>query len=314
MKFKEIFSSEIVKEIEGIGPNNGKILAAAGIRTLDDLRRADTNQIHQATRISARQLTDWKSAATLRQVIGIDRQIAEVLVKSGIRDLLSLRNAHPKNILKVIEDARKPRKKYNIIPDTYARVITLEKVLMWQCSINVSSPGITQISSPQIAPPFLSSNVEDVEIYIDRDYETRLSTMGSLFIAGRWLYTLEPPDRNNAATNEPATAGRIFPGSYPSFVRTDGSHGWCVELNNVPGRSNIQIHRGNFPKDTTGCILVGLTRENDWVKDSVTAMGIIQSIVESAGEKPAITVHISGIPISEPPPQNPPSSGGGGGW
>lgn len=36
------------------------------------------------------------------------------------------------------------------------------------------------------------------------------------------------------------------------------SHGGCFEITNVPGRTHILIHGGNFPlKDSEGCILVG---------------------------------------------------------
>jgi len=34
-------------------------------------------------------------------------------------------------------------------------------------------------------------------------------------------------------------------------------HGRCFELQSVPDRSNILIHKGNFNKDTKGCILIG---------------------------------------------------------
>ena len=75
---KNIFSSEIVKEIEGVGPKSGKVLANAGVKTLEDFRRADIKRLSEATGINSRRLSNWKSAAVLRQITGIDRQIAEV--------------------------------------------------------------------------------------------------------------------------------------------------------------------------------------------------------------------------------------------
>jgi hypothetical protein len=31
-----------------------------------------------------------------------------------------------------------------------------------------------------------------------------------------------------------------------------------IELSDVPGRSEILIHPGNYPRDTQGCVLLGL--------------------------------------------------------
>lgn len=314
MKQKDIFSSEIVREIEGVGPKNGKILADAGVKTLDDFRRADISRLSKVTGINSRRLSDWKSAAVLRRIIGIDRQVAEVLVKNDIRDLISLRNANPKEILKAIKSAREPRDNYNIIPDTYTKIVTLEKVLMWQCSVtaNYIAPG-------GFGAPAQSPSGAYINIWIDREYETKFSTLGSIFIAGRHIYTLEPPDRNNAATGNYLTAGRILPGSYSSFVRTDGTRGWRIELKNVPARSDIQIHKGSHPEHTWGCILPGMDKGNDRVYDSDTAMKTIKAQVESSGTNPDITVNVCGVPtsiIDEPPPQppSPPPASSGGGW
>lgn len=50
------------------------------------------------------------------------------------------------------------------------------------------------------------------------------------------------------------------PGIYAAHRRlgTENRHGYDVfELEGVPGRSNIQIHIGNFAHDSLGCILVG---------------------------------------------------------
>jgi hypothetical protein len=46
-------------------------------------------------------------------------------------------------------------------------------------------------------------------------------------------------------------------GTYECFRELSPKHGICFELRNVPDRQEIQIHIGNYPKDTLGCILVG---------------------------------------------------------
>ena len=49
-------------------------------------------------------------------------------------------------------------------------------------------------------------------------------------------------------------------GSYVGHVRDDGDKGWRIELDKVNGRDNIQVHLGNWPKDTEGCIFAGYSR------------------------------------------------------
>ncbi|PSR52643.1 hypothetical protein AHMF7605_03430 [Adhaeribacter arboris] len=65
-------------------------------------------------------------------------------------------------------------------------------------------------------------------------------------------YVLELPPRDNVPF-----VSSIPAGTYPVKVRTDGALGWRLELDNVPDRKNVQIHIGNFPKDTIGCLLPG---------------------------------------------------------
>jgi hypothetical protein len=78
-----------------------------------------------------------------------------------------------------------------------------------------------------------------------------------LFIDGhRECYTLEPsksiPEGTYTIT---LYASPRFKMLLPLLIR-------------VPGYDCIEIHPGNFPKDTNGCILVGLTKAVDYVGQS----------------------------------------------
>ena len=46
---------------------------------------------------------------------------------------------------------------------------------------------------------------------------------------------------------------------------------WLPEVMNVPGRTGIRIHAGNYPQDTKGCILIG-ERLSDYIIKSREAM------------------------------------------
>jgi hypothetical protein len=67
--------------------------------------------------------------------------------------------------------------------------------------------------------------------------------------------TLELPWRNNL--ND---ISRIPAGSYTAKTREDGSKGWRIQLNGANPRTLVEIHIGNYPKNTDGCILLGSGR------------------------------------------------------
>lgn len=138
-----------------------------------------------------------------------------------------------------------------------------------------------------------------VRIEIRRGVETDQATTGTMTIGNRTLNFLELPDRNNAATNDYRTAGRISTGTYQAHIRRGGSRGWRLELEGVPGRTEVQIHRGNIPRDTTGCILPGTGRGRNWVNYSREAMNLIREEVENAGEGARIEVIITDPPVEE---------------
>jgi hypothetical protein len=78
--------------------------------------------------------------------------------------------------------------------------------------------------------------------------DTTLTGAGDVRIGS----TLELPWRANQDEISAIPAG-----SYSGHVREDGDKGWRIELDSVKGRTNVQIHLGNWPKDSIGCILLG---------------------------------------------------------
>jgi Family of unknown function (DUF5675) len=105
-----------------------------------------------------------------------------------------------------------------------------------------------------------------MKILVERDTFTPLSTTGKLSIDGAFFcYTLEPVRRIPAGTY--AALVELSPKwttlrKYPFLVPL---------LQDVPGFTAIEIHIGNFPKDTEGCTLVGLDRSADAVLQSEDA-------------------------------------------
>jgi RHS repeat-associated protein len=122
----------------------------------------------------------------------------------------------------------------------------------------------------------------DIEITVARDTSTANSTTDTLSAsAGELgsvnnLYSLEPPLRGPGPVAIP-------PGDYPAHWRTDSGPGLnhqAVELDPLPnGQTNIQIHPGNFPYDTRGCILPGTGRRRDQVTNSRKATKAINDLV-----------------------------------
>jgi hypothetical protein len=64
--------------------------------------------------------------------------------------------------------------------------------------------------------------------------------------------TLELPWKDNKKQNS-----CIPVGTYKVIKHNSPNFGKCFKVLEVPGREDILFHKGNFNKDTKGCILVG---------------------------------------------------------
>ncbi len=77
-------------------------------------------------------------------------------------------------------------------------------------------------------------------------------TLGRLSVGGFQCFTLELPWLENQRG-----VSCIPRGTYKAFKRNSPKNGLVVEFRNVPDRSNIQIHSGNYTRQIEGCVLVG---------------------------------------------------------
>lgn len=93
---------------------------------------------------------------------------------------------------------------------------------------------------------------EDFKITILRQYKGTDCTSGYLLVGDKVkMHALELPWQNNAPFISSIPAG-----TYGGTLRYDHADHWRIELN-VPNRPLVQIHVGNTPANTQGCILVG---------------------------------------------------------
>lgn len=86
---------------------------------------------------------------------------------------------------------------------------------------------------------------------VSRIYQDDL-TLGIMNFKDFRCFTLELPDLDNKSN-----VSCIPEGTYLASKHMSPTKGHCVSIKNVPMRSNILIHVGNFTSDIQGCILVG---------------------------------------------------------
>ena len=105
-------------------------------------------------------------------------------------------------------------------------------------------------------------------ILIIRDEFTDKSVLGKLYLNGEFYgHTLELTWKDNKKS-----VSCIPKGVYEARKRGGDESGKYkyqhIEILDVPDRSLILIHVGNFPKNTKGCVLLGTTRAFNFVGDS----------------------------------------------
>lgn len=114
-------------------------------------------------------------------------------------------------------------------------------------------------------------------------------TLGRLFIKGKSFFTLELPWKDNKPS-----ISCIPPGIYKFKKRFSPNKEMVViELEDVEGRTYIQIHIGNRTSQIEGCILPGLAIKDyndDGIPDVVSSEEAFTKIMELAPENGTIKI------------------------
>lgn len=118
-----------IEEIEGIGPSYAAKLAAAGIKTTDDLLkfccdtkgRTDTSA---KTGVGEGVLLKWANLADLMRIKGVGSEYSELLEAAGVDTVKELRTRNAENLTAKMEEVNAARKLTRAIP-------TLSSVASW---------------------------------------------------------------------------------------------------------------------------------------------------------------------------------------
>ena len=130
---------------------------------------------------------------------------------------------------------------------------------------------------------FTISSLASINLLIIRDTFSEKSTIGRLFLNGEWLCnTLELPYRNNQKSISciPAAEYKVRLRTAKESATRNYLH---LLVQDVKDRSHILVHIGNFPKDTKGCVLVGIGAEQDRVNNSRLAMELLVKEILNLG-------------------------------
>ena len=128
-----------------------------------------------------------------------------------------------------------------------------------------------------------------MRIEVLRDAFSSKSTGSRISLDGvHECFGLEPP-----VLDGDVKPRAIPDGTYRVTIRWSQKHKRDVpHVEDVPGFEEIEIHIGNFPNDTKGCLLVGESRGEDFVGNSAVAFKALFPKIQAAidrGEVVTIT-------------------------
>lgn len=124
--------------------------------------------------------------------------------------------------------------------------------------------------------------VSEMEMRLTRKEYTEISTIGDLGVDRRFeCYTLE--DRVRPPGGKVFGKTAVPPGRYEVVIDwSNRFQGMMPHILNVPMFEGVRIHAGNAAENTEGCVLVGLGKEKDYIRESRIAFNRLFAKMETA--------------------------------
>ena len=143
-----------------------------------------------------------------------------------------------------------------------------------------------------------------MEIKLVREHFNDVCTIGSLFIDGSHLFTLEDVDRKLSQDDDLSHVKYIkvfgktaIPYGRYEVVMTFSNRfkKMMPLLLNVKGFEGVRIHSGNTDEDTEGCILIGYKKDvlNNHILQSRPAIGEVYMILSEAVKREKVYIEIT---------------------
>lgn len=110
-----------IEEIEGIGPVFAERLAAADVKTVEELlekgaSRAGRKAIAEAAEIDEKKILSWVNMADLFRIKGVGQQFAELLEAAGVDTVKELRNRNAENLYAKLTEVQEEKKLTRVVP------------------------------------------------------------------------------------------------------------------------------------------------------------------------------------------------------
>jgi predicted flap endonuclease-1-like 5' DNA nuclease len=110
-----------VVDIEGIGPDRAEKLAAAGVKTTDDLLKLGgtakgRKDLEAATGISQALILKWVNRADLFRIKGIGTQYSDLLEAAGVDTVPELAQRRADNLTKKMAEVNEEKKLVRALP------------------------------------------------------------------------------------------------------------------------------------------------------------------------------------------------------
>jgi hypothetical protein len=120
-----------------------------------------------------------------------------------------------------------------------------------------------------------------IQFKVERKYLKSEYTIGNLYYKTDqdWIWlcnTMEPPVKDNSKDTAIPTGQYKFILTFSPEFKTR-----VPLILNVPGRTAIEWHYGNYPKDTLGCLLVGINTNIGELHSSYVIFKQIMEILQA---------------------------------